>query len=112
MISGGNYTVKIEIPNTLAAAMLSMLEVSVTNKIQSGDIALAEQMHSVMFNVQHAIEQSTGRAWEGVEAEGKAAIAYLTDSEPEKLADILGGLDEQRILREVEELLGDIFGGR
>lgn len=112
MISGGNYTVKIELPNTLAAAMLSLMEVSVTEKIQSGDIDMAEQMHSVMFAVQHTIEQSTGRSWEGIEAEGKAAIAYLTETEPEKLAEILGGLDERRILREVEKLFGEIFDGR
>lgn len=112
MISGANYTVKIEVPNTLAAAMLSMMEVSVTDKIQDGNLGMAEQMHAVMYSVQHAIEKSTGRTWEGIEAEGKAALAYLTESEPEKLADILGELDEQRILREVEELFGDIFGGR
>ena len=112
MISGGNYTVQINIPNALAAAVLSLMEVSVTDKIQDGDIGLAKQMHAVMFSLQHTIERSTGRTWEGIEAEGKAAVAYLTESEHEKLAEILGDLDEQRILREVEELLGDIFGGR
>lgn len=112
MISGGNYTVKIEIPNAMAAAVLSLMEISVTDKIKAGDLGLAEQMHGVMFGLQHTIEQSTGRTWEGIEAEGKAALDYLSESEPEKLADLLEEMEERRILREVEELFGDIFGGR